>query len=504
MLPNTAQLILSCAYFSYNALYTRLLAELEWQSFSMDFRPLRVTNPQGQQRSTFRLQLPYRYSIPLLVVSIFLHWITSNAIFTFMSEGGKCGLSNTLNLLSTGSSHSCWHNQVHCCSLILSYRNIYTIGWKLTLEDSTGYYNELPQDGSQKHANLVVLVGFSPPAIFIGFCISLLLVLLPLLLGFRKLQGSMIISRSNSLIISAACHVSTLQKARSSYSRSISEVFDDNTFNEDAETLDSSHHWGHDTIAAISATVGESIELQPLIAEPFKHSPATMCSTSQSKQTKRRFLAEDDSNMETPIYLQNGQMSNNLVQKSRTPSLTDCRANSDIVHVEQENRIALGDSWDAETCPFLSSRTNRTSIINDALIISRTSNTSCEDSTINAGRVAVTEGNAPTDFHRPSSSDPVDSGDRPTAMRSLEADDTEDRLQAAREVEDGSNTEEDDTQFRIRLSRSRIRWGDVRMPAEFYTQFGQREVGVILGHLTFAIEEQGVTPPENHPGHVYA
>lgn len=412
------------------------------------------------------------------------------------AKGAHSDLLNTLNLLSTGSSHSCWHNQVHCCSLILSYRNIYTIGWKLTLEDSTGYYNELPQDGSQKHANLVVLVGFSPPAIFIGFCISLLLVLLPLLLGFRKLQGSMIISRSNSLIVSAACHVSTLRKARSSYSRSISEVFDDNTFNEDAETLDSSHHWGHDTIAAISATVGESIELQPLIAEPFKHSPAPTCSTTQSKQTKWRVLAEDNSNMETPIYLQNGQMSNKLVQERRTPSLTDCRANSD--------RIALGDSRDAETCPFLSSPTNGTSIINDPLIISRNSNTTCEDSTINAGRVAATEGNAPTDFHRLSSSDPVDSGDRPTAMRSWEADDTEDRLQAAREVEDGSNTEEDDTQFRIRLSRSRIRWGDVRMPAEFYTPFGQREVGVILGHLTFAIEEQGVTPPENHPGHVYA
>jgi hypothetical protein len=97
MLANTPQLILSCAYVAYNALYTRMLTESEWQSFSMGYRPLRVTNPQGKQWSTFRLQLLYRYSIPLLVTSIFLHWVTSIAIFSFMSEGGRFDLSRTLN-----------------------------------------------------------------------------------------------------------------------------------------------------------------------------------------------------------------------------------------------------------------------------------------------------------------------------------------------------------------------------------------------------------------------
>lgn len=96
LLPNMPQLILSCAYFAYNALYTRMLAESEWQSFSVGYRPLRVTNPQGQQWSTFRLQLPYMYSIPLLVISIILHWVTSNAIFLFVSEGGKLDLSSSL------------------------------------------------------------------------------------------------------------------------------------------------------------------------------------------------------------------------------------------------------------------------------------------------------------------------------------------------------------------------------------------------------------------------
>lgn len=106
MLPNAPQIILSCAYFAYNALFTRMLAESEWQSFSMGYRPLRVTNPRGEQRSTFRLQLPYRYSIPLLVISIFLHWITSNALFLFMSEGGKLDLPRFSNAFVAVSFYS--------------------------------------------------------------------------------------------------------------------------------------------------------------------------------------------------------------------------------------------------------------------------------------------------------------------------------------------------------------------------------------------------------------
>lgn len=89
MVSNAPQLILSCAYFAFNALYTRILAESEWQAFSMAYRPLRVTSPQGEQWSTYRLQLPYKYSIPLLGTSIFMHWITSNSIFIFITEGGE-------------------------------------------------------------------------------------------------------------------------------------------------------------------------------------------------------------------------------------------------------------------------------------------------------------------------------------------------------------------------------------------------------------------------------
>lgn len=44
-------------------------------------KPLRVTAPQGQQRSTYYLHLPYRYSVPLIVTSALLHWLVSQSIF---------------------------------------------------------------------------------------------------------------------------------------------------------------------------------------------------------------------------------------------------------------------------------------------------------------------------------------------------------------------------------------------------------------------------------------
>ncbi|EEP78515.1 predicted protein [Uncinocarpus reesii 1704] len=86
---NAPQLLLSFSYFVYNSLYTRICIEKEWNKYSRGYHPLRVTRPQGQQISTYRLQLPYRYSIPLIVISVLLHWLVSNTLYVFVLEGGK-------------------------------------------------------------------------------------------------------------------------------------------------------------------------------------------------------------------------------------------------------------------------------------------------------------------------------------------------------------------------------------------------------------------------------
>lgn len=85
---NAPQLILSLCYFSYNTFFTRLAVETEWNSFSMKHQPLRVSYPIGKQISKYRLQLPYKYSMPLLAISILLHWLVSNTIYVFVTEGG--------------------------------------------------------------------------------------------------------------------------------------------------------------------------------------------------------------------------------------------------------------------------------------------------------------------------------------------------------------------------------------------------------------------------------
>jgi hypothetical protein len=89
MVANTPQLILSICYLAYNGLFTRMLAEFEWSKYSVEFRALRVTEPRGSQNSTYRLQLPYRFSIPLMIVSITLHWLYSNCIYVSNYEGKR-------------------------------------------------------------------------------------------------------------------------------------------------------------------------------------------------------------------------------------------------------------------------------------------------------------------------------------------------------------------------------------------------------------------------------
>ncbi len=53
----------------------------EWSGYAHVRKPLRVTSPAGSQRSTYRLQLPYKYGVPLLVLSGTLHWLVSQSIF---------------------------------------------------------------------------------------------------------------------------------------------------------------------------------------------------------------------------------------------------------------------------------------------------------------------------------------------------------------------------------------------------------------------------------------
>ena len=92
IIANTPQALLSVLFFIYNGLLTCMLLTQELSEYAHKRKPLRVTNRTGYQRSTYRLQIPYRYGTPLLIVSGTLHWLLSQVLFlarvdTFDSDG---------------------------------------------------------------------------------------------------------------------------------------------------------------------------------------------------------------------------------------------------------------------------------------------------------------------------------------------------------------------------------------------------------------------------------
>ncbi|KAI0012703.1 hypothetical protein F4779DRAFT_625800 [Xylariaceae sp. FL0662B] len=168
MAANSPQLLLSFCYLAYNNLFTRLQMAREWALFSEDYRPLRVTDPQGEQYATYRLQLPYKYSLPLIAVSIFLHWLLSNTIYLFVSTGGYYGTEH------------------------------FIIGAQVD--------PSLPP-------NTAIAVGFSTYSLLVLLIVSCVLLVIPILLSLKQLPPNMVNIGSNSFALSAACHVSVLSHA---------------------------------------------------------------------------------------------------------------------------------------------------------------------------------------------------------------------------------------------------------------------------------------------------
>ncbi|KAF2827056.1 hypothetical protein CC86DRAFT_264039, partial [Ophiobolus disseminans] len=82
LIVNSPQFIISILYLLYNGLFTGMLAGREWAQYAVKRAPLRVvTLPKPTQRSTHFLQLPYVWSIPLLIACALLHWLVSQSLF---------------------------------------------------------------------------------------------------------------------------------------------------------------------------------------------------------------------------------------------------------------------------------------------------------------------------------------------------------------------------------------------------------------------------------------
>ncbi|KAF5860649.1 hypothetical protein ETB97_001282 [Aspergillus alliaceus] len=151
LLANTPQIVLSTLYYLTNSLLTSMVMAAEYNSYSVRRKHLRVTWPEGDQRSTYFLSLPYSFSIPTIVVSAVLHWLLSMSI---------------------------------------SYVAIYQYDMRGAVDES-------------KTISTCVL---SPIAMIFTLSLAGLVLITLMGLAFRRFPTNMPVAGSCSLAISAACH----------------------------------------------------------------------------------------------------------------------------------------------------------------------------------------------------------------------------------------------------------------------------------------------------------
>ena len=153
LLVNTPQLVLSFSYFAYNAIWTQMLIAREWAQYGIRRRSLRVSKPRGQQRCNYFLTIPYLYGVPLLIISVILHWLLSQSFFLA----------------------------------------------RINVNPARPFVNTPPA--------IINTVGYSLGALLIFFIVGSVVVLIVVLFGiFMKLGSPMPVVAGCSLAISAACH----------------------------------------------------------------------------------------------------------------------------------------------------------------------------------------------------------------------------------------------------------------------------------------------------------
>ncbi|SMQ51901.1 unnamed protein product [Zymoseptoria tritici ST99CH_3D7] len=99
LLVNTPQVPISFVYLFYNNAVTGMLLA---RNYASTRKPLRTTRPVGQQRTTYWLQMPYRYVLPLMAGMALLHWLVSSIFLVQIetydaSESSKDTLVDTIN-----------------------------------------------------------------------------------------------------------------------------------------------------------------------------------------------------------------------------------------------------------------------------------------------------------------------------------------------------------------------------------------------------------------------
>lgn len=81
VIANIWQVLLSMLYILHNGLLSCLMVAHEWAGFANERKTLRVSAPQGIQRSSYFISMPLRYGIPIMSLFAAEHWLLSQSAF---------------------------------------------------------------------------------------------------------------------------------------------------------------------------------------------------------------------------------------------------------------------------------------------------------------------------------------------------------------------------------------------------------------------------------------
>lgn len=84
-----------------------MLVADEWDRFGKIRKTLRVTMPQGLQRSSYFVSVPLKYSLPILIAFSALHYTISQSVFVvYLTRFLSNGMEDIANRTAT-SGYSC-------------------------------------------------------------------------------------------------------------------------------------------------------------------------------------------------------------------------------------------------------------------------------------------------------------------------------------------------------------------------------------------------------------
>ncbi|KAM6513138.1 hypothetical protein FALCPG4_015608 [Fusarium falciforme] len=164
LVANVGQVVLSLIYFTYNGLFTAMFLSHQWSTYGRQRKGLRVSwKPEGDQRGSYFLQLPYRIALPLMAGGVLFHWLLSQAIYLVDVQ------AYAVDALAPRTDFSLWRRD----------------------------------PGSD-----VTSCAYSPLAMILMLVVGMVLLLFLGGMSARRLASTMPIVGSCSAAISAACHVS--------------------------------------------------------------------------------------------------------------------------------------------------------------------------------------------------------------------------------------------------------------------------------------------------------